>query len=198
MFRYLVGSQARAAGINAYEANRAADLLFSAAGHPALRERLRGILRRWDSQALKDLLLQTYNDMLARHPLFSERRVERLAGSLGDRKFQGVLADVFETVRSEEQFAAYLRSVLIHSIAIRLKQAFVLHGRGGERQVLVHAKLPIQFGADAQGDFRKRIRIDQAQDSGWIRISHFGSNGLLSRRASIGRIAFFESEIPFS
>ena len=34
--------------------------------------------------------------------------------------------------------------------AIRLKQAFVLHGRGDKRQVLVHAKLPIQLGPDAE------------------------------------------------
>ena len=150
MFRYLIGSQARAAGINAYEANRAADLLFSAAGRPDLRERLRGLVRRWDAQTLRDLLQQTFSEMLAHHPLLSERRVDRLADALGDRKLQHVFADALEAVRSDEQFAAYLRSVLIHSLAIRLKQAFVLHGRGDERQVLVHAKLPIQFGPDAE------------------------------------------------
>ncbi len=150
MFRYLIGSQARAAGINAYEANRAADLLFSAAGRPDLRDRLRGLVRRWDAQTLGELLRQTFSEMLAYHPLLSERRVNRLAEALGDRKFQHVFAEALEAVRSDEQFAAYLRSVLIHSLAIRLKQAFVLHGRGDERQVLVHAKLPIQFGPDAE------------------------------------------------
>jgi hypothetical protein len=150
MFRYLIGSQARAAGINAYEANRAADLLFSAAGRPDLRERLRGLVRRWDAQTLRELLQQTFSEMLAYHPLLSERRVDRLADALGDRKFQRVFADALESIRSDEKFAAYLRSVLIHSLAIRLKQAFVLHGRGDDRQILVHAKLPIQFGPDAE------------------------------------------------
>jgi hypothetical protein len=151
MFRYLIGSQARAAGINAYEANRTADLLFSAAGRPDLRDRLRSLVGRWDAQTLRELLQQTFSEMLACHPLLSERRrVDRLADSLGDRKFQHVFAEALEAVRSDEQFAGYLRSVLIHSLAIRLKQAFVLHGRGDERQVLVHAKLPIQFGADAE------------------------------------------------
>jgi hypothetical protein len=150
MFRYLIGSQARVAGINAYEANRIAELLFSAAGRPDLRERLRGLVRRWDAQTLRELLQQTFSEMLACHPLLSERRVDRLAGALGDRKFQRVFAGALEAVRSDEQFASYLRSVLIHGLAIRLKQAFVLHGRGDERQVLVHAKLPIQFGTDAE------------------------------------------------
>ncbi len=150
MFRYLIGSQARAAGINAYEANRAADLLFSAAGRPDLRKKLRGVVRRWDAQTLRDLLQQTFSEMLAHHPLLSARRVDRLGDALADRKFQHLFAEALESVRSDEQFAAYLRSVLIHSLAIRLKQAFVLHGRGDDRQVLVHAKLPIQFGPDAE------------------------------------------------
>ena len=150
MFRYLIGSQARATGINAYEANRTADLLFSAAAKPGLRETLNRVVRRWDSQTLRDLLQQTYAEMLACHPLLSERRVDRLADALGDRKFQRVFVDSLESIRSDEQFAAYLRSILIHSIAIRLKQAFVLYGLGDERQVLFHAKLPIQFGSDAE------------------------------------------------
>jgi hypothetical protein len=150
MFRYLIGSQARVAGINVYEANRTAELLFSAAGRLDLRDKLRGLVRRWDAQTLRELLQQTFSEMLACHPLFSERRVDRLADALGDRKFQRVFADALEAVRSDEQFAGYLRSVLIHSLAIRLKQAFVLHGRGDERQVLVHAKLPVQFSTDAE------------------------------------------------
>jgi len=152
MFRYLIGSRARLVGINAYEANRTAELLFSAAGRSDLRDRLRGLVRLWDAQTLRELLQQTFSEMLACHPLLSERRVDRLADALGDRKFQRVVADALEAVRSDEQFAGYLRSVLIHSLAIRLKQAFVLHGRGDERQVLVHAKLPIQFGADDAED----------------------------------------------
>jgi len=111
---------------------------------------LRGLVRRWDAQTLRELLQQAFSEMLGCHPLLSERRVDRLADALGDRKFQRVFADALEAVRFDEQFAGYLRSVLIHSLAIRLKQAFVLHGRGDERQVLVHAKLPIQFGTDAE------------------------------------------------
>lgn len=185
MFRYLIGSQARAAGINAYESNRAADLLFSAAGRPNLRAKLNGLVRRWDSQTLRELFQQTYSEMLSCHPLLSERRVDRLADGLSDRKFQQVFTQALEAVRSDDQFAAYLRSVLIHSLTIRLKQAFVLHGRGDERQVLVHAKLPIQFGADAEdvitvaengahGDGTTRMFVENLE----ITLADWSSGGL--------------------
>lgn len=185
MFRYLIGSQARAAGINAYEANRAADLLFSAAGHPELRDRLRGLVRRWDSHTLRSLLQQTFTDMLVCHPLLSERRVDRIADALGDRKFQQVFAQALAAVGSDDQFAAYLRSVLVHSISIRLKQTFVQHGRGDERQVLVHAKLPIQFGNDAEdvitvaengahGDGTTRMFVENLEEA----LADWSSGGL--------------------
>ena len=150
MFRYLIGNRARAAGINSYQAHRMADLLFSAAGLPDLRDSMRGLVRRWDGHLLRELLRQTFTEALAFHPLLSERQVERLADAMEGQKFQRVFAEALESVRSKDQFAEYLRSVLIHSLAIRLKQAFVLYGRGEERQVLVHAKLPIQFGTDAE------------------------------------------------
>jgi hypothetical protein len=186
MFRYLIGSQARAAGINAYEANRAADLLFSAAGHPDLRARLRGLTRRWDAHSLRDLLQQTFSEMLACHPLLSERRVDRLADALGDQRFQRVFANALEAVRATDQFAGYLRSVLIHSLVIRLKQAFVLHGRGDEREVLLHAKLPIQFGTDAEDIIT--VAENGAHGDGTTRM--FGNNlGLVLEDWSTGGLA---------
>lgn len=149
MLRFIIGSQARAAGINTYEANRAAELFFSAAGLPKLRERLKNLIRRWDSVALGNLLQDTYSELLRQHPLLSQRRVERIAGALGDRKFHLIFSGALEDIRNDQKFAAYLRSVLLHSIAVRMKQSFVLYGRGDERQVIVHAKIPIQFGDDA-------------------------------------------------
>jgi hypothetical protein len=174
MLRYLVGSRARAAGINTYQASRAADLLFSAAGAPDLRAQLSRVIRRWDGVRLRRLLQQTYEQMLFHHPLLSERRVNRLADDLGKPEFRQVFADVLDQVRSDDPFAAYLRSVLVHSVAVRLKQAFVLHGHGDERQVIVHAKLPIQFGNDAtdtitvaengaQGDGTTRLFVANLQ-----------------------------------
>jgi hypothetical protein len=146
MLRYLIGSQARAAGINIYEAGRAAELFFTAAGQAELRAKLNKLIRRWDSIALRSLLQQTYSERLSQHPLLSERRVDRLAKALAQPKFRTLFSGVLETIRDEEAFSNYLRSVLIHSVAVRLKQAFVLYGRGDERQVIVHAKIPLQFG----------------------------------------------------
>ena len=175
MFRYLIGSQSRAAGINAYEASRAADLLFSAAGRPDLRELLGRLVRRWDDQRLRDLLERTYAEMLGHHPLLSPKRVDRLAAELGKPAFQKRFAAVLEEIRADERFAAYLRSVVVHGIAVRLKQAFVLYGHGDERQVVVHARLPIQFGEDANdtiivaesgahGDGTTRLFVEQVEN----------------------------------
>lgn len=149
MLRFLIGSRARGGGINTYEASRAAELLFSAAGLPKLRERLRRLVRRWDAVALGSLLQDTYSELLNQHPLLSPRRVERLGDALGDRKFHSIFSSALSDIRDEQKFSAYLRSVLTHSIAVRLKQSFVLYGRGDERQVIVHAKIPIQFWNDA-------------------------------------------------
>ena len=148
--RFLIGSGARAVGINGYEAERAAELLFSAAGPPELRAELRSLVRRWDSVRLRDLLQRTYEELLSHHPLLSEARVARLATSLGEYRFQALFRSSLDRLRSTEEFEAYLRSVLVHSLAVRIKQSFVLHGRGDDRRVVCHAKLPIQFGADAE------------------------------------------------
>ncbi len=148
--RYLIGSRSRSAGLNGYEAERAAELLFSAAGPPELRDKLRRLLRRWDSTRLLDLLRQTYEELLSHHPLLTPSRVERLGRSLGDHRFRTLFSSALEQLRSREAVEAYLRSVLLHSLAVRVKQWFVLHGRGEERRVLCHAKLPVQFGAEAE------------------------------------------------
>jgi hypothetical protein len=42
-----------------------------------------------------------------------------------------------------------VRSQLLHSLAVRLRQIFVLYGAGDERNIVAHIKLPIQFGRRA-------------------------------------------------
>jgi hypothetical protein len=44
-------------------------------------------------------------------------------------------------------FGRYIKSVVIHSLAVRLKESFIQVGRADERQVIMHAHLPIQFSA---------------------------------------------------
>lgn len=87
--------------------------------------------------------------MLAYHPLLTLRRVERLAVALGGRQFQQVFKDCLGLIGSDDAFAGYLRSTLINSLAVRLGQAFVLHGKGDERQVIVHIKTPLDYGDHA-------------------------------------------------
>jgi hypothetical protein len=47
------------------------------------------------------------------------------------------------------RFRGYLRSLVLHGLALILQELVVLHGRGNERKVLFHAQLPIQFGEHA-------------------------------------------------
>jgi ATP-dependent helicase YprA (DUF1998 family) len=147
--RFLIASNSPSAGLNSYEADQVSELIFTSAGHPELRPALLDIIRRWDSTRMRDLLLRTYDESLAHHPLLTRRRVEGLAASVGERAFQELFRKAMGSVRSDGDFSAYLRSVVIHSLAVRLKNAFVRFGRGDERQVVVHAKLPVFFGADA-------------------------------------------------
>lgn len=147
--RFLIASKSFSAGLNSYEADQASELIFTSAGHPELRQELSGIIRRWDSARMRDLLVRTYDECLAHHPLLTRRRAERLAIALGDRAFQDLFNRVLASIRSEDEFSGYLRSVVVHSLAVRLKNAFVRLGRGDERQVVVHAKLPVFFGSDS-------------------------------------------------
>ena len=45
--------------------------------------------------------------------------------------------------------AAYLHSTVLHALTLRLKLLVTQVGQGDERQLLAHARLPLQFGTDA-------------------------------------------------
>jgi hypothetical protein len=59
--------------------------------------------------------------------------------------FQDCLRDVVDS----GPFLGYLRSLVLHGLALSLHGLFVLHGRGDERQAMLHARLPVQFGDQA-------------------------------------------------
>ena len=148
--RYLVEARSRAAGINGYEAQRAAELFVAAAGDPELRKRLKRLFKFWDASELGALLEEARSQTLSCHPLLSQSRVEKVAQSLDGpnfaRMFEGILADVRDT----NEFAGYMRSAVVHGLVQRLKQSFLIAGQGDERAVLSHAKLPLQFGAASE------------------------------------------------
>ena len=149
MLRYIVQRRARNAGINGYEARRAAELVVTAADNPVLAADLRKLLKMWSDTALGTLFKRTYHEALASHPLLSERRIDRLIAALAGTGFNDLLRHVMQAYESEDALRSFLRSQLVHSMAVRLRQCVVLHGRGDERRIVAHVRLPVQFGKRA-------------------------------------------------
>lgn len=149
MLRYIVQRRARNAGVNGFEAQRAAELVVAAAGAPGLREELNRLLKMWDPDKLGQLFRRVHAEILSQHPLLSERRIDRLITGTAKANFHKVLKHALAAAGDEGAMRHYLRSLVLHGLAIRFRQAFVLHGRGDEGRVVCHVKLPIQFGADA-------------------------------------------------
>ena len=176
MLRYIVQRRARNLGINGYEARRAAELVVTAVDNPSLAGDLAKLLKMWSDTSLANLFKRTYRDALSSHPLLSERRIDKLMGALAGTRFNELLRHVIEVQKSDDQLRAFLRSQLVHSLAVRLRQCFVLHGRGEERRVVAHVKLPIQFGSNAEdvitivengvgGDGTTRTFIEHSQEA---------------------------------
>jgi hypothetical protein len=148
--RYLVESRARGLGLNAYEAKRGADLFVAAAGDPDLRKRLQHLRRFWSPEALKSLLEDTRALLLHQHPLMTKARVERTGDALSGHQFQQLVNQVLQDVGEEAAMAGYLRSLVLHGLAIRLKELVAHIGQGDERRLLAHVKLPVQFDGDSE------------------------------------------------
>lgn len=149
-FRYLVESRTTELGLHPFDSRRLAELVVSAAADPTDREVLAGLRREWSSTRLRKLLLDVFHDRLRHHPQLTEARVEQTCGKLGSARTQKAFTTILQDVADKQRFKAYLRSVLLHGLAIRLKQAFVLHGRGDERRVRFHVLLPLQLGASQE------------------------------------------------
>ncbi len=149
MLRSFVEAGAQAAGVNSYEARRGAELLVSAAGDPELRKRLTKVLRFWDADEFASLLEDTRATLLSQHPLLSARRVEKVATTLGHDNFRDLIKRAVEATADKGQFKAYLRSALVHSLAVRFRESFLRVGRGDDRQIILHARLPAQFDTAA-------------------------------------------------
>src|SRR3546814_4702849 len=145
MLRFQDESKAQAEGVNAYEARRGAELMVSAAGEADLRKRLAHLLSFWSAQSLEKLFEDTRAQLLSQHPLLGERRIKRVAQSLSGQRFQEVFKTSVRATAEPSAFGAYLRSAVLHSLAVRLKESFLQVGRGDERQVTIHVQLPIHF-----------------------------------------------------
>lgn len=147
--RYLIESRARASGINAYEAKRGADLLVAAAGDAELRPDLIRLKRFWGAERVADLLERTREKVLAQHPFMTVARVARTAIAIGDNAFRELLVQALDEVADEDAMRGFLRSCILHGLALRARTWAAFLGSGDEGRMFVHAKLPIQFGASA-------------------------------------------------
>ncbi len=157
--RHLVESRARAIGVNGYEAQRGAELFAAAAADPDLRKRLNRLLALWDDQDLAALFEGARAGMLSQHPLLSVDRVARVAQTLGSIVFRDMFKAVLAEMKDETAFAGYVRSLVLHSLAQRLKLAFLIAGGGDDRKIVTHAKLPVQFGDEIAHDSADVVTI---------------------------------------
>lgn len=164
--RHLVEARARAIGVNGYEAQRGAELFAAAAGEPTFRKRLNGLLSFWDAQELASLFEDVRATLLSQHPLLSARRVERVAAALGSFAFRDMFKAVIAEMKDEDAFAGYLRSLVLHSIAQRLKLGFLLTGGGDDRRIVSHVKLPVQFGTAIPAESADVITIAELGELG--------------------------------
>lgn len=150
--RYLVQSRGRALGIRAHEIKLGADIIAAAIGDPTLNSQLRRIVRFWSPDALGKLFSDVRAQLLNQHPLMTPSRVARAAAALSTDAFHALLHDCLVVLRQTGALSGYLRSAIIHSLMLRLKLLVAQVGQGDERQILAHAKLPLQFGDDTSLD----------------------------------------------
>jgi hypothetical protein len=148
--RYLIESRAKAAGVNAYEARRGADLLVAAAGDAELRPALIRLKRFWDPTRVAELLHHARERVLAQHPLMTANRVARTAEAISTDAFRDLLVRSLDDVADEGAFQGYLRSTVLHGLALRTRTWAALAGSGDETRMFAYVRLPIQFEADAE------------------------------------------------
>lgn len=148
--RYLVETGARAAGVGAFDARRAADLIAGLEGDPELRGDLTRVLKFWDKDRLVALFEAARVRRFGQHPLLTPARVESAALALGRPEGRAVLQGVREALKDPAAMAGYLRTSLLHGSALRLRRLVAHVGQAEDRRLLAHARLPLQFGADAE------------------------------------------------
>ncbi|QYC12000.1 MULTISPECIES: AAA domain-containing protein [Brevundimonas] len=151
LVRWKVESGAQALGLNMFQMRRAGELIASALADPAYQDRLRRIAFLWNTGDIAALFEDVRADLLACHPLLSPDRVAKVAGAFSDDRLKPILSDALRAAGNPGEIRAWLHSAVVHSLALRLKDSFVHVGHGDDRQVLVHAVLPLQFGADVAG-----------------------------------------------
>src|SRR3546814_16501371 len=112
----------------------------SAAGEADLRKRLAHLLSFWSAKSLEELFEDTRAQLHSQHPLLGERRIKRVAQCLSGQRFQEVFKTSVRATAEQSAFGAYLRSAVLHSLAVSMQEYFLQVGGGAERQVVLNAK----------------------------------------------------------
>jgi hypothetical protein len=148
--RFLIESRCRAIGINSFDARLGADIIATASVNPTFSPQLRRIVRFWSPSALETLFENVRGALLSQHPMITVARARRSARTLGSDAVHLILDDSLRDISQLDRMAGYIESAILHSLALRLKELVSHVGQGEERQLLAHAKLPLQFDKDAE------------------------------------------------
>lgn len=147
LFRFQVMEGSRAIGLDRSKAHMLGLLIVASRLDPVLRSHLNTLRKAWSLDALKELLLATQNEILCSHPLLPRLRVEKICEYLEPLgcNLQSTLEAAFAAASNPNRLTEFLQSALLHNLAGRLKDAFVLEGCGDEQRVLVHSNLPVLY-----------------------------------------------------
>ncbi len=148
--RYLLMTGGSGAGLTTYEARQLADLCIAAAADPDTRTNLARAARRGNANRFRESLEQARSARLAFHPILTAQRAARVLQRLDAPGVMQAIGTAFDEVKKSGAFRAYLRSILLHGMLIRMQELFVIHGLGDERRVLSHARIPLQYGTGAE------------------------------------------------
>lgn len=159
---FRIESRGRAAGLSGYHLRLAADLIAASLGDPALKTQLVRLNRFWNPENLGAFFQDVRGRLLSHHPLMTEARVKRAGEALANDAFHAILEACLVELRDPDALSGYLRSAVLHSLAIRLKLLVAQAGQGDERKLLVHANLPLQFPDEHDG----RITVCEAGAGG--------------------------------
>ena len=143
--RYTLESGARGLGVNAYQARRGAELFVSANSDADLAKQFRRLLTFWDEGQLASLFEGIRAKLLASHPMYTKARVERTAAALADQSVQQMLKATITRLADPSEMHGFVRTMILHGLTLRLKQAIAQVGQGDESRLLAHVRLPVQY-----------------------------------------------------
>lgn len=139
------------AGVDRYSAGTVGRLASLAMTTPDTKQEFTSSLRRFSiDRKFRPLAERLIRERHQSDPMLTLIRANRALDSVIARHAEGVLQEALQSVDTAEAERAHLRSVILHSLALRLREMFVLVSQGDERSVSVHVKLPARFGADAE------------------------------------------------